>query len=84
MYVFLTPDGRDPAKDEDKAAYVPLTHEAVAGIIERVLASENAQLNPDVASLLQQYTFTLRERVMEATVTLQCWHSKSTAGIGRP
>ena len=67
VYVFLTPDGRDPAKDEDKAAYVPLTHEAVAGIIERVLASENAQLNPDVASLLQQYTFTLRERVMEAT-----------------
>ena len=67
VYVFLTPDGREPAKDADKAAYVPLKHEAVARIIERLLASEDVQANPDVASLLRQYTFTLRERVMEST-----------------
>lgn len=67
LYVFLTPDGREPAKDADRAAYVPLTHEAVARLIERLLASEDVRANLDAASLLRQYTFTLRERVMEST-----------------
>lgn len=67
VYVFLTPEGRAPAKDADKAAYVPLTHDAVARVIERLLASEDVQVNPDAASLLRQYAFTLRERVMEST-----------------
>ena len=87
VYVFLTPDGRDPAKDADKAAYVPLTHEAVAVIIERVLESEEAQLNPDVASLLQQYTFTLRRRVMETTSDVESLaygiYGKHRAAINR-
>ena len=87
VYVFLTPDGRDPAKDADKAAYVPLTHEAVAVIIERVLESEEAQLNPDVASLLRQYTFTLRRRVMETTSDVESLaygiYGKHRAAINR-
>ena len=85
--VFLTPDGRDPEKLEDRAKYVPYSHEGIAGILDRILGAHVEDIDPDVASLLRQYTYTLRRRVMETTSDVESLafevYGKHRAAINR-
>lgn len=85
--VFLTPDGKDPAEPEDRARYVPFSHEGVATILDRILSAHVEDIDPDVASLLRQYTYTLRRRVMETTSDVESLafeiYGKHRAAINR-
>ena len=65
--VFLTPDGKVPEEPDDRARYIPYSHERIASVLDRILIAKGEEVDPDVASLLRQYTYTLRRRVMEAT-----------------
>ena len=85
--IFLTPDGKEPEGSADKERYVPYSHEKVASVIDRVLESDTGDLDLDVASLLRQYTYTLRRRVMETTSDVESLafeiHRKHSGAIRR-
>lgn len=65
--IFLTPEGTEPAGEEDAKRYVPLDYGAVADLIDRALNTRDSTISATVASFLAQYVRSLRRRVLDNT-----------------
>lgn len=63
--IFLTPEGRAPAEDHDKARWVRFDYGKVADIIDRTLRTRASTINESVRSFLDQYRQTLRRHVLQ-------------------
>ena len=62
--IFLTPDGRKPLTERDRADYVPLGYAQVADIIDMVLQTHGSDVGAPARSFLEQYTRLLRRYIL--------------------
>ena len=62
--IYLTPDGRQPGREEDAARYVPLGYGTVFDLVERTLRACDSLMERDVAFFLEHYARTLRRYVV--------------------
>ena len=65
--IFLTPEGTEPAGEEDAKRYVPMAYGAVADLIDRALNTRGSTIGASVASFLAQYVRSLRRRVLNSS-----------------
>lgn len=62
--IFLTPEGIEPAGEEDAQRYVPMDYGVVADLIDRALETRGSTISLSVASFLTQYVRSLRRHVL--------------------
>lgn len=63
--IYLTPDGRKPAKRRDAERWTPFGYEVVADLLKQTLDQCGLTISADVSSFLKQYERTIRRRVLD-------------------
>ena len=66
-YLFLTPWGTLPFREEEKEYWIPLTYSIVFDIVQQIVANNGSATNGDVGAFLRQYATTLRRNIMPET-----------------
>ena len=67
-YVFLTPGGDHPRREEEEKRYwMPFTYSMVFEIVQRVAENNGNSINEDVRAFLRQYATTLRRNIVPET-----------------
>ena len=66
-YIFLSPDGRKPQREEEWEYWKPLNYSTILHLIERTIENTNTNVNEEVIHFLQHYTDTLRRRIVPET-----------------
>jgi hypothetical protein len=64
LFVFLTPDGRDP----DHPDYVPFSYGELAGLIESLANDGDSAYGPDVSLILNHYVEMIRRNIVNDEV----------------
>ena len=70
-YVFLTPWGTHPFREEEKGHWTSLTYAVVFDIVQQIVENDNNSTNEGVRAFLRQYATTLRRNVMPETSVSQ-------------
>lgn len=65
--IYLTPDGRLPALDQDREHYRAISYATICELIERIVADRGPALANDSATLIAQYTQILRRSIMSTS-----------------
>lgn len=58
--IFLTPEGDEPSED----AYIPLSYDAVADVIDALLTAQASTMGPDVRTITSHYVTMLRRHIV--------------------
>ena len=66
-YVFLTPWGTLPFREEEKEYWIHRTYSIVFDIVQQIVANNGSATNGDVGAFLRQYATTLRRDIMPET-----------------
>jgi hypothetical protein len=64
LFVFLTPDGRDP----DHPDYLPFSYVELAGLIESMTSDGGSTYGPDVLLILNHYVEMIRRNIVDDQV----------------
>lgn len=65
LYIFLTPEGRDPSEDEERDYWIPVSYSEVNDVLSRLIDVKENNLSEDVFLLISHYSKTLERYVME-------------------
>ncbi len=66
-YVFLTPRGTFPAREEDRLRWKPLAYSRVFGLVQQIVDNHEIPARTGVRAFLNQYVTTLRRNIMPET-----------------
>ncbi|MBA2450794.1 MAG: PD-(D/E)XK nuclease family protein [Chloroflexi bacterium] len=61
VYFYLTPDGRRSSHP----SYIPVSHELVCTVLERLVQERSSEVHPDVQTLMRHYTQMLRRHIVD-------------------
>ena len=70
-HVFLTPQGTEPYRDEEKEYWQPLTYSTIRDILQQIAENDDHAPKSDVRAFLHQYVTTLRRNLMPDTSVSQ-------------
>ena len=66
-HVFLSPGGTVPLREEERQYWIPVNYSTVLQLVEQTITQGNEPLRDDISSFLQQYSTTLRRRIVPDT-----------------
>ncbi len=70
-HVFLTPQGTEPYRDEEKDFWQPVAYSVIYDILQQILDTDDHSTNSDVRAFLRQYATTLRRNLVPDTSVSQ-------------
>ncbi len=70
-HVFLTPQGTEPYRDEEKEYWQPLAYAKIRDILQQIVNDDDQEPNSDVRAFLRQYALTLRRNLVPDTSVSQ-------------
>ena len=70
-HVFLTPQGTEPYRDEEKEYWQPLTYSTICELLQQMVDNDDRSPNSDVRAFLRQYATTLRRNLVPDTSVSQ-------------
>ena len=70
-YLFLTPFGTKPLREEEQEYWKPFTYSMVFEIVQQIVENNDESTNADVRAFLRQYATTLRRNLMPDTSVSQ-------------
>ena len=73
-YVFLTPGGSKPLREEEQEHWTALTYAAVFDIIQQMVENNGDSADEAVRAFLRQYATTVRRNLMPETSVSQLAH----------
>ena len=70
-HVFLTPQGTEPYRDEEKIYWRPVKYSTICDLLQQIVDSNDHSMNCDVRAFLRQYGTTLRRNLVPDTSVSQ-------------
>ena len=67
LYVFLTPDGTEPYREEERKHWTTMTYAAVLEVLRQVIEDRENPVKEDVRVFLRQYAMTIRRNIVPET-----------------
>ena len=66
-YVFLTPDGTEPYREEERKHWATATYATVLDVLQQVIKDRENPVKEDVHAFLRQYATTIRRNIVPET-----------------